>query len=303
MIRNKLEIRVCGLQRSGNHAVIDWIINQHKGARVCFLNNVCHGDRNPFYTAIIFVYGMKEFSNGYLPKLPKNLQYLNKELLIYSYEDDERYLQNEHSFLSSVYCKDFEKNKYFYLGKSTKFIDVIIIRDPYNFFASRLKKMNSLSGIKNIEKIIAFWKEIANKAIEIEENRESKTLLINYNKWLSNKQYRQQLSKSLCGKFTDTSMKKMSIIGGGSSFEETVFIDLSFKKFFTNFYKILQIETYKKITQYCEILQKVYRQQMKAKQNKFFDRWKEIKNDSRMQNILQDPEILDLSKKLFDDFF
>ncbi len=31
-----LELRVCGLMRSGNHVVIDWIMAQHSGQPVCF---------------------------------------------------------------------------------------------------------------------------------------------------------------------------------------------------------------------------------------------------------------------------
>ena len=51
---NFLEIRVIGLMRSGNHAIIDWIQQQYAGHSICFLNNVKHGEIDPYtnYTNI-----------------------------------------------------------------------------------------------------------------------------------------------------------------------------------------------------------------------------------------------------------
>lgn len=99
MKRNKLEIRVCGLQRSGNHAIINWIIGQHKKEKICFLNNVRHGDYNPFFTAKqIFVYNIDGLNDGRIqkqiirdnPEVLETLSCINKGLLLYSYEDDNR---------------------------------------------------------------------------------------------------------------------------------------------------------------------------------------------------------------------
>ena len=294
MIKNKLELRVCGLQRSGNHAVMDWVINQHRGARICFLNNVLHGDQNPFSnTHMIFTYGMKEFSDGRLREVPENLQYLNKDLMIYSYEDDQRKMQNYDSFLDSVYCKKFAANRKAYLGESAEAIDILIVRDPYNFFASRLKKLNQLTGIKDIDKIILFWKELAQEAIEVEQNPKSSKLVINYNRWFSEKGYRQQLCKRLGGNFSDQSIKRVSSIGGGSSFDKKNFNGtLAFKDIFPNWKKFFQFNTYKKIDKY-------WKRFRGAQQMKVLERWKDFEEDPQMRRILEDREICYLSQKLF----
>jgi hypothetical protein len=45
--RNALELRVYGLMRSGNHAIIEWILGLFPAAKTCFLNNVDHGNKDP----------------------------------------------------------------------------------------------------------------------------------------------------------------------------------------------------------------------------------------------------------------
>ena len=50
--RTYLQIRACGLQRSENHAVIDWVIAKHKGKSSCFLNNIGHEDHDPYKTYV-----------------------------------------------------------------------------------------------------------------------------------------------------------------------------------------------------------------------------------------------------------
>src|SRR5690554_3224295 len=46
---NRNELRVMGMSRSGNHAIINWILSQAKG-RTCFLN-CAEGKTNPFTSA------------------------------------------------------------------------------------------------------------------------------------------------------------------------------------------------------------------------------------------------------------
>jgi hypothetical protein len=46
---NRVEIRVIGMSRSGNHAIIDWVLSQARG-RMCFLNCAEPGT-NPFRSA------------------------------------------------------------------------------------------------------------------------------------------------------------------------------------------------------------------------------------------------------------
>ncbi len=52
MFMNFIEIRVYGLMRSGNHAIIKWIQDQYSGHITCFLNNVAHGTVIPTQTTV-----------------------------------------------------------------------------------------------------------------------------------------------------------------------------------------------------------------------------------------------------------
>lgn len=46
---NQRELRLTGMSRSGNHALLEWLYSQAPG-RVCFLN-CTEGKNNPFRTA------------------------------------------------------------------------------------------------------------------------------------------------------------------------------------------------------------------------------------------------------------
>ncbi len=303
MKRNKLEIRVCGLQRSGNHAIINWIIGQHKEKKVCFLNNVRHGDYNPFYTAReIFVYNIEKFPDGQIYQqlisddvnLLQNLQSIPKDLLVFSYEDDNNCLKKNTEILNSFYSQEFSQKRTCYLGESEQRIDAIIIRDPYNFLASRLKRREQLTGIKDIDTIVKFWKDIAQEAIRLEENPEPSKIVFNYNRWFSDKKYRRQLSHKLGGTFDDSSTKVVSSIGGGSSFDGLNFSgDLKNSDIFSKWKKLFQLDTYYKLDKYLKMLQG-------AKKMKVLERWKEV-DDSEMQKILLDQEITTFSQILFGD--
>jgi hypothetical protein len=287
MLTNNIEIRVFGLQRSGNHAIVSWIVEQYKGKKICFLNNVRHGDSNPFLTASQkYTYDM-----GEVPI--KELANTVRDVLIYSYEDDVKKLRNTDSFLSSVYCQEFELNRQTYLGESIQKIEAIVIRDPYNFFASRLKKLDSLTGIKDIETIVSFWKELAREAIAIEKNPEDSRVVINYNRWFSDKDYRQHLSKRFSGVFSDASLQRVSGLGGGSSFDEKTFDkSLSVRDIVRKWDKFFQPSTYRKVGSYLKKLRG-------AKQMKVLERWQEMKQDPRLAKLLEDRELLHLSREIF----
>lgn len=53
MITNKLEIRVNGLQRSGNHAVVHWIASQSAGT--CLVLSDAQPGSDPFRTMSEFL--------------------------------------------------------------------------------------------------------------------------------------------------------------------------------------------------------------------------------------------------------
>ncbi|MGK7889293.1 MAG: hypothetical protein AB4042_08155 [Leptolyngbyaceae cyanobacterium] len=296
MGRNKLEIRVCGLQRSGNHAIINWIRGQYQGAKTCFLNNVRHGAYDPFCHATqVFTYNFAEFPDGRVREfLSQDLKSMDKDLLIYSYEDDRYQVKKNTGIIDSFYHKEFEDNRTTYLGDSQHFIDILVVRDPYNLIASRLKQIDKLTGVKDINLIIDFSKDTLRKATDFEKNQDANKIVIKYNQWFSDKDYRQQLSQQLGGNFNDSSLGEVSSTGGGSSFDGTRFNKkLRLQDIPRKWKKLFQLRTYKNLGDYWYSF-------MGAKQMKTLDRWKSI-DEPIMQKILTDPEISELSTSLFGD--
>jgi hypothetical protein len=132
--RNFLEIRAYGLMRSGNHAIIEWIQNQFSGEVTCFLNNVKHGEYDPFsYYEQMVLTGVENREDA------ETLRMMKKRLLVYSYEDRRELETANINFYESVFQLGFEKKRLTYLGPSKHRFDLLVIRDPFNFLASRLK--------------------------------------------------------------------------------------------------------------------------------------------------------------------
>jgi hypothetical protein len=205
-IVNQKEVRVIGLKRSGNHAIINWIWKQ-QGQDVTHLNNV-PVKINPYR----FLYEhyptqkLKQQSLG---------NFTEKQLLSYSYEDCQ---------LEDIVDKSFESKHDIYLGKSAKRYDVLILRDPFNCFASRIKmyinqnevdKKNTLVTSKSITIWLDYAKEFLGETNFLKNNK----VCINYNLWCSDIEYRQQLAKQLDLEFSDAEFDRVKGQGGGSSFD------------------------------------------------------------------------------------
>lgn len=288
MATNELELRVCGIQRSGNHAIISWIIQQFDGKRACFLNNVRHGDHDPYVVAPQRkAYGLDDVPEAQWREAPK-------ALLVYSYEDDaKRLTPGATSLLASAFSPAFEAKRETYLGSSARRLDILILRDPANNFASRLKKLDKLTGVKDLPTIVAFWKELARAALDAEARRDPETLVVRYNQWFADKRYRQQLSRQLGGVFSDATLRQVSEIGGGSSFDKTALsADVTVADVFRKWRKIFQPATYTRIPSYVRRLRG-------AREMKVMERWREFDEDPRLREMLADPEVQSLSRELF----
>jgi len=214
-IINKCEIRVFGMQRSGNHPIINWIGSQYPGKRVCYLNNV-DPKGNPFSTSAHFFRSQSIIFNNFLIDTDKEKmgRLRRKDCIIYSYED---------RFFNEFNHENFEERYKKYVGKSLKKYDILILRDPFNLFASRLKRelggMNNRINIRSDSGIIIkLWKEHAKEYLGETNHLKNNKIVINYNNWCSDKNYRRNLSSKLGIPFTDKGFNIVSPIGKGSSF-------------------------------------------------------------------------------------
>ena len=283
----ELQVRVCGLQRSGNHAIINWIINQHKGKAYCFLNNVRHGSYDPFETC-----SQLFFENLSCSPEREALRRVAKHLLVLSYEDDDTQMLKNTGFLKSVFDPQFESNRRRYLGNSRYAYDVFIVRDPFNFFASRLTKWERLTGRKDVDRVVHDWKEMARAAIALESDPRPQALAISYNAWHTDVSYRKELSRRLLGHHDDSSMNHVSSIGGGSSFEA---VPLTPRMLVRNWRKAFDA---KRLTMLHHYLGRIALRERGSKMH-VLERWKGFRQDDRFLSVFADRELLELSEQIF----
>ena len=214
---NKNEFRIVGLSRSGNHAIINWIINQLNG-RYCFLNCV-EPKHNPFFTARplnakgeVFQTNIPGFN---LPGEQSGV-FSSKDYLLYNYED---------CFLGMLNHPSFKTNRERWVGESLFTKDILIIRDTFNLFASRIKA-NLIVGHQThhgVNPISTFalkriYKQHAREFLGEKKNLKDK-VLINYNRWFSDDEYRKEKADELGISFTDKGMEDVVACAGGSSFD------------------------------------------------------------------------------------
>lgn len=248
---NQKEIRVVGLRRSGNHGIIIWL-RRHYPQKIWHLNNVSP-ERNPYrqlYQHYSDKERLREEARGNFSK---------KECLIYNYEN---------YTLESIVNSKCEKNHDLYLGKSAKRYDILILRDPFNMFASLYKgqlQTNSKNYCKtypkNRESITQLWlnyaKEFLGETNYLQQNR----VMVNYNQWVSNLEYRKNISQQLNLEFSDAGFNVVKNYGGGSSFDGTNFND-------------------------------------KANKMDVLNRWQEFVDDKEYKKMF-DEEIIEYSQKIF----
>ena len=143
-------IKVMGMKRSGQHAIIDWII-QNTEYNLYVANNILVEDSVTFH------------DRG-----------SDKNVLIYNIED---YDETKHGEMS--------------LGSQcNNHLNLLIIRDPLNLFASRIK-VSSKNNYQHWYNEYAI--KLYNQHIELSKNIKT----IDYNQWVLDNEYKLKLSKFL----------------------------------------------------------------------------------------------------------
>ena len=239
----KNKFRVIGLRRSGNHAIISWLAHHFGKERVLFFNNI-HLNSGLFSSENLKKYNQKlNKIRDCKPFIKTKLHgsYNDYDCLIYSYEDRN---------LSKLF--------------SSKDKTILVIRDPYNVTASRIKQLEINKkqywfsvDKRYINKVKQYLEECIGK-----QNLLGDKVIVNYNKWFTSKEYRKELSKILNLKFTDEGYSKMLYHGNGSSFRGVI---------------------------------------KNTKSLKVLDRWKKYTNHHLFRKISEDKEILEMSRQIFGD--
>ncbi len=219
------EYIIIGLQRSGNHAIINWLFNQVKGNKL-FLN-YCRPGEDPFITCyngefitenthIIAESGWETFFNSdqhpsdeLIYKERKIIPKVELDYLFHSYEDCDS---------QQVFSKKFNFYHDTWIGKPETVKQIIILRNPLNLLASRIEADGHLAGIHDLGMILACWKEHATHYND-SKTMDSNQLVILYDLWFASKSYRKNILRLLNIKENCLSLGKVSKNGGGSSFD------------------------------------------------------------------------------------
>lgn len=198
---NDTELRVLGMRRSGNHAVIMWMMRAAQAgmpeADHVFLNN-CKIAENAYRLQSDF--RPPEYSDDEYRRIRKrrNRAYLPTGFLVRSYEDYD---------LAQFRTSENEA----YYGGSERRLSAVIIRDPLNLFASRLKVgyVDTKSPLSLVDMYLDHASALLATADEFP---------ILYNQWLVSEKYRDDLLSRLhiCG--ADLPSDKAESFGPGSSF-------------------------------------------------------------------------------------
>ena len=210
-IINRVEIRMVGLRRSGNHALIDWIKKQQTG-RLKHINDIPVGE-NPFRHEY-------EYFIDHYPEYPKSIENLyrqsngefrSKDCLIYNYEDHP---------LEKIVHSGFERKHDWYVGKSARRIDLLIMRDPFNLLASRLRK--GFVSVKSTQTSFTdLWVSYAKEFLGETNQLAQEKVCVSYNHWIQDVDYRRGIAQQLGLTFTDEGFNQVARRAGGSSFDGT----------------------------------------------------------------------------------
>lgn len=200
--------------RSGHHAVANWLYSQ-LGGHVVFLNSVVGSEWDrlaPLYTdgfkKRIFAYShMNQTASGCIwncPVVAKNIDIAIDHLILTVEE------QPTLGFQITDMHKQFE------IGFATKIRNILVLRDAYNWTASRLARTYTSMLPKSVW--MECWKRYAREFTR-ETNMLDDPILVSFNQWFSDEDYRRTLAHQLEIEFTDLGLQEVTIYGGGSSFD------------------------------------------------------------------------------------
>lgn len=244
-MKNKKIYCIFAPRRSGQHAIINWICNGLKKEKhnVIHLNDIkLYG--NP-YLKCKDRKQQRKYKTDTWQKIHNNIDYL-----FINYEDE---------ILHDIKLKNiFGKNKTFH--KNVIQENIIILRDPFNNFASKIRYSENKSRKYMLRNIVEVWKSHAKEYLTISNNIKNK-IVINYNNWFISQDYRKQIANLF--KFNDyKAYLKVSKSGNGSSFDQRSFDG-------------------------------------KANEMKVLQRWEAYKTNMAYLALVNDRELIDLYEKIF----
>lgn len=185
-----------GMQRSGNHALINWVAQQF-GEPVLFQNDCKLRDGRLMPTDRAYFDG-----SGNEPRRIDHRFKSEARIKISSFEDwtlDDGQLPKH---------KDLEDAEYF-----------VVMRDPLNFWASSCEALQQYSWARRKNLCDPARLHQWRTHLRFSMQQESGATMINFNHWFADKKYRRSLAYDLGFPFTDAGLQHVPFWGTGSSFD------------------------------------------------------------------------------------
>lgn len=196
--------RVLGMRRAGNHAMIDWLAAS-AGRHTLHINDVEPG-RNAFRYRDVYPHVsappehaeiMQSGRHGFFP--------FELDALLISFED--RLVKPT---LDAV-ARERSERHYGRFSTATFFL---VLRDPYNLFASRIKK-----GLIHTPEDASLSRHLFVDHAKAFLNPPPGLIPISYNRWLSDSDYRNDIQKRAGLTVREVNRDRVSQYGQGSSFD------------------------------------------------------------------------------------
>lgn len=263
-INSSKTIFINAMSRAGQHAVIDWIYAQFNPNKIFFNDMDVKWVNNFFENRTQYYFNNKKYYHSLNPNWEKygvleeklrefepettytweRLSKCDKKLILINFENLD--------FIDNL--EDFDRTSKQFSGE---IVNVLVVRDIYNYVASKIKMGRHFYPDKDIPK----WKVHAKEYLGKTNSLKNK-VIVNFNKWTFDAEYKKELSKKLQTDVFLSTWKHVSSFGGGSSFDHMAMQDSG--------------------------------QKMKV-----LDRWKEFGSNDLFLSIMKDDELITLSNDIF----
>lgn len=211
-----LSLRVFGMRRSGNHAILSWLQRNAPGGRSVFLNN-CKPGTDPLQNSRgIELNGAHASQN----KARRDMTSVTREagdgaLFLVSYEDTSPAEFGVSGKISGTVSGSFDEGLFSH--------NVLIYRSFLNWSASLLKKMQGNEGYTLVRRNAILLRTVDSYTRLLELVRQARDLglvAICYDRWVASESYRATLLQDLGLQQRDNGLGKVQAYGGGSSFQK-----------------------------------------------------------------------------------
>lgn len=270
-IRN--EFRVYAMKRSGHHAVMSWLMAHFPGP-VYFLNNCSFADEVRFTSTRAGTLDRQILFSGRVSvfilnrRVIRRVEHLEKDALLDRPTERLAALQRaECQTLDGIEfpaewdayffnLEDFDLRHHAHIpfaaagrGAPVQVRDVIVLRDPFNWLASRYQGNFPVNP-----SVLDAWCSQCREALR-ETQILCDPLVIDYDRWFSEPGYRRGISAQLGFAGDDPGIGVTADFGGGSSFSGFRFRDRPDEMDVLNRWKILQNDSgYRRLFRDCDEL-------------------------------------------------